>query len=96
VRPARIQVQQWRWNGQQILVRIVLAGLGSACFELFSGELISGMDEGTLPRIERFWRLLDAAGMNDMQVSERSRSDKKWTEKKGSAITGQMNYGRAF
>jgi len=37
----------------QILVRIVLGRLGSACSELFGGGLISGMDEGTPLHAER-------------------------------------------
>ena len=34
-----------RGNGQRILVHIDLAGLGSACFELFGSGFIGGMDE---------------------------------------------------
>jgi len=39
---------------QRILVLVVLGGLGSTSFELFCGGLISGMDESTPARIERF------------------------------------------
>jgi hypothetical protein len=43
-----------RRYGQRVLVCIVLGGLGSTCFELFSSGLIIGMDESTSARIEWF------------------------------------------
>jgi hypothetical protein len=43
-----------RGYSQRILVRIVLGGLSGTGFELFGSGLISGMDEGTPTRIERF------------------------------------------
>jgi hypothetical protein len=43
-----------RGYGERILVRIVLGGQSSACFELFSGGHISSTDESTPERKERF------------------------------------------
>jgi hypothetical protein len=43
-----------RGYSQRIIFRIVLGGLSGTGFELFGGRLISGMDESTPARIERF------------------------------------------
>jgi len=43
-----------RRYSQRILVRIVFGGLSGTSVELFGGRLISGMDECTPTRIERF------------------------------------------
>ena len=62
-----------RGNGQRVLVHIDLAGLGSACFELFGSGFIGGMDENA-----GAYRSGDAAGVKDMRVGERSRGDKNY------------------
>jgi hypothetical protein len=43
-----------RGYSQRILVRIVLGGLSGTSIELFGGGFISGMNESTPARIERF------------------------------------------
>ena len=42
-----------------------------SCFELFGGVFMSGMGESTLTRI-MVWRVLEAAGVNDLRVGETS------------------------
>ena len=42
-----------------------------SCFELFGGVFMSGMGGSTLTRI-MVWRVLEAAGVNDLRVGETS------------------------